>query len=148
MKKLFSVILAFLLLMGSLVSCGTGTEDTNTTAGDHTTNAEDETRETLDIPDTRYDGEELCFLTRDHGEWTTLEIFSENQTAESDNISTAVFERNDRILQTYGVTITEIKKDGKVLFREEPVVQSEDAPDWEQWSVADIVAESYRLYKI
>lgn len=111
MKKLFSVILAFLLLMGSLVSCGTGTEDTNTTAGDHTTNAEDETRETLDIPDTRYDGEELCFLTRDHGEWTTLEIFSENQTAESDNISTAVFERNDRILQTYGVTITEIKKE-------------------------------------
>ena len=51
MKKLFSVILAFLLLMGSLVSCGTGTEDTNTTAGDHTTNAEDETRETLDIPE-------------------------------------------------------------------------------------------------
>ena len=111
MKKAFALILASLLLMGSLASCGTGNEATDTTAGDATTNAEDETRETLEVPDTRYDGEELCFLTRDHGEWTTLEIFAENQTAESDNISTAVFERNDRILQAYGVTITEVKKE-------------------------------------
>ena len=46
--------------------------------------------------------------------------------------------------------ITEIKKDGKVLFREEPVVQSEDAPDWNQWSVADIVefAETVDLKKV
>ena len=46
--------------------------------------------------------------------------------------------------------ITEIKKDGKVLFREEPVVQSEDAPDWEQWSVADIVefAETVDLKEV
>ena len=46
--------------------------------------------------------------------------------------------------------ITEIKKDGKVLFREEPVAQSEDAPDWDQWSVADIVefAETVDLKKV
>ena len=111
MKKLLSLLLAGLLLVGALASCATGDQNTDTTAGDTTAASEEETRETLDVPDTRYDGEELCFLTRDHGEWTTLEIFAENQTTDSDNISTAVFERNDRILQTYGVTITEILKE-------------------------------------
>ena len=111
MKKLLSLLLAGLLLVGSLASCATGDQNTVTTVGDTTAASEEETRESLDIPDTRYDGEELCFLTRDHGEWTTLEIFAENQTTDSDNISTAVFERNDRILQTYGVTITEILKE-------------------------------------
>ena len=110
LKKLLCVLLAALMLVGTLASCGTGTETTDTTASNVTTGAEDETRESLDIPDTRYDGEELCFLTRDESEWSTLEIFAENQTSESDNISNAVFERNDRILQTYGVTITELKK--------------------------------------
>ena len=111
MKKLLCALLAALMLVGCFASCGTGTESSDTTAANNaTTNAEDETRESLDIPDTRYDGEELCFLTRDESEWSTLEIFAENQTSESDNISNAVFERNDRILQTYGVTITELKK--------------------------------------
>ena len=112
MKKLLCMLLASLMVVGTLATCGTGTETEDTTAPGSIadTNVESETRETLDIPDTRYDGMELCFLTRDEGEWSTLEIFAEDQTSESDNISTAVFERNDRILQTYGVTITELKK--------------------------------------
>lgn len=112
MKKLLCMLLASLMVVGTLASCGTGTETEDTTAPGSIadTNVESETRETLDVPDTRYDGKELCFLTRDEGEWSTLEIFAEDQTSESDNISTAVFERNDRILQTYGVTITELKK--------------------------------------
>ena len=111
MKKLLCVLLAALMLVGTLASCGTSNENTDTTAaGDVTTNLEEETRETLDVPSTRYDGTELCFLTRDESEWSTLEIFAESQTSESDNISNAVFERNDRILQNYGVTITELKK--------------------------------------
>ena len=111
MKKLLCVLLAALMLVGCFASCGTGTESSDTTAANNaTTNAEDETRESLEVPDTRYDGEELCFLTRDESEWSTLEIFAENQTSESDNISNAVFERNDRIFQAYGVTITELKK--------------------------------------
>ena len=112
-KKTLCALLASLMLVSVLASCGTtaepGQENSSQTQAD--TVLENETRETLDIPDTRYDGQELCFLTRDHGEWTTLEIFADNQTAESDNISTAVFERNDRILQAYGITITEIKKE-------------------------------------
>ena len=111
LKKLLCVLLAALLLVGTLASCATGDTTADTTAGANvTTNAEAETREPLEIPDTRYDGMELCFLTRDEGEWSTVEIFAEDQTTDSDNISTAVFERNDRILQTYGVTITELFK--------------------------------------
>ena len=111
LKKLLCVLLAALLLVGTLASCATGDTTADTTAGANvTTNAEDETREPLEIPDTRYDGMELCFLTRDEGEWSTVEIFAEDQTTDSDNISTAVFERNDRILQAYGVTITELFK--------------------------------------
>ena len=112
MKKLFCVLLAALMLVGTLASCGT-TDETpegtiaQTQAG---TVLEEETREALNVPATRFDGTELCFLTRDESEWSTLEIFAENQSSESDNISNAVFERNDRILQAYGVTITELKK--------------------------------------
>ena len=112
LKKLLCALLASLMLVGTLASCGTTIEpgeETNaqTQAG---TVEEVETRETLDVPATRFDGKELCFLTRDENEWSTVEIFAENQTAESDNISNAVFERNDRILQNYGVTVVELKK--------------------------------------
>ena len=46
--------------------------------------------------------------------------------------------------------ITRMEKDGKVLFREDPVMQTEDGPDWEQWSVADIVefAETVELREV
>ncbi len=110
MKKLLCILLAALMLVGALASCATGDGGNETTVGNAGTKVEDDTREPLEIPDTRYDGQELCFLTRDEGEWSTLEIFAENQTTESDNISNAVFERNDRILQAYGVTVTELKK--------------------------------------
>ena len=115
MKKLLCLLMALTLLAGTLTACAIGGENTDTTASpDNGTTAEEDTRETLDIPDTRYDGAELCFLTRageDQFTWATVEVFAENQTSESDNINTAVFERNDRILQNYGVTITEIRKD-------------------------------------
>ena len=112
MKKFLCIFLASLMLISVLASCGTTTEpgqetSAQTQAG---TVEENETRESLDVPATRYEGAEICFLTRDENEWSTLEIFAENQTTESDNISSAVFERNDRILQNYGVTITELKK--------------------------------------
>ena len=110
MKKLLCVLLAALLLVGTLASCAVSDGGNETTAANNGTVQEGDTREPLEIPDTRYDGIELCFLTRDESEWSTVEIFVENQTTESDNISNAVFERNDRILQAYGVTITELKK--------------------------------------
>ena len=113
LKKLLCALLASMMLVGTLASCGTTEETVDETVGQTQagTIEEVETRETLDIPDTRFENTELCFLTRDESEWSTVEIFAENQTSESDNISNAVFERNDRILQNYGVTIVELKKE-------------------------------------
>lgn len=113
MKKHICVLMAAILLMSTLVSCGNAIQENETTEslqnGGIVTDRE--TQVTLVVPETRYDGEELCFLTREDGnEWSTVEIFAENQTASSDNISTAVFERNDRILQAYGVTVMELRQ--------------------------------------
>ncbi len=115
LKKSLCIFIAVLMLMGTLASCGEGASSNDTgvsesvAATEMTTNVEDETRESLDIPNTRYDGKELCFLTRNEGDFGNREIFAEKQTSTSDNISNAVFERNDRILQMYGVTISEIR---------------------------------------
>jgi ABC-type glycerol-3-phosphate transport system substrate-binding protein len=112
MKKLLCVLLAALMLVGTLASCSTGDQTPEGTTGGNNSGAdnENETHATLDIPDTRYDGTELCFLARDEDEWSTQEIFSEGMTQQSDNINNAVYERNDRIMNDYGVIITELKK--------------------------------------
>lgn len=111
-KRILSLLLAGLMLIASMASCASGERNEETTLQPNSTDTVEEsnTQETLDVPNVRYNDKTLSFLTRDEAEWTTLEIFAENQTAKSDNISTAVFERNDRIFQNYGVTITEIKK--------------------------------------
>ncbi len=108
-KRIFCALLASVMLAGSLTACATdndANDDTGTRAPENT-NAEADTGEPLEVPDTRYDGAELCFLTRDEGSWSTVEIFADSKTSNSDNISYAVFERNDRIYQDYGVTISE-----------------------------------------
>ncbi len=113
LKKLVCALLASMMLLGSLASCGEtqetpgGSESGSGNAGNESVA---ETREELEVPDTKYTGKTLTFLTRDEDEWTTVEIFSERDSSEADNISNAVFERNDRILQLYGVEIAELKK--------------------------------------
>ena len=114
LKKILCTLMASLLLAASLTACANGDQSPANTSPDAQTQANTdpnaESRESLDIPDERYDGTELCFLTRDGGSWSTVEIFTDTKTSEADNISYAVFERNDRILQDYGVTVTEIKE--------------------------------------
>ena len=116
MKKLLCVLLAALMLVCTFASCNDGPTSEETTkapggVNNETTGGDNgNTDATLNVPDTMYDDEELCFLTRDEGLWSTLEIYAADQTSESDNINNAVFERNDRIYQDYGVIVTEIKK--------------------------------------
>ncbi len=113
LKKILCGLLASLMLVGTLVSCGETQEGSDETKGSSqaatTAESEVDTREPLEIPDTRYDDTELCFLTRDESEWSTLEIFAEEISSGTDNINNAVYERNLRILEKYGVTITELK---------------------------------------
>lgn len=112
-KKILCGFLAALLLL-SACACGTGTETETEapTQGEASSNAntEAETKETLDIPDTRYDGAEIIFMTRDEAEWSTTSIFAEKDQIGEDPISEAVYTRNDMIYQNYGVTIKEYKE--------------------------------------
>ncbi len=112
LKRILCTSLASLMIVSTFASCATTGDNTGDQTGSVTTqgNAESETRETLDIPSTKYDGAEITFLTRDEAEWSTLEIFSEGMTSDSDNINNAVYERNVLIEETYDVSIGEIKK--------------------------------------
>lgn len=115
LKRILCALLASMMLLGTLASCGETQEPTDTSAGSSAGTStdsaatEEETRESLDLPDTRFDKQELTFLTRDESEWTTLEIFAEELTSSTDNINNAVYQRNLRILEDYGVTVKEFK---------------------------------------
>lgn len=107
MKKLLCALLAGLMAL-SIVSCGNAGENQDeTAAGTKADVTEEESREKLDIPETKYNNVELTFLTRDAGEWTTLDIFAEDGF--SDNISEAVYTRNEIVRDRYGILIREIK---------------------------------------
>ena len=113
-KKTLCALLASLMLTGALISCSVGSDETEDTKKNdqNDTVEESDTREPLDIPATRYDGTELCLLVRGGtGAWSTVEVFADSSTTSSDNISYAVFERNDAILQNYGVTISEFRSE-------------------------------------
>ena len=105
-KKYISLFIATMMLLGTLVSCGVELPGSSH-GGTSGTQTENSSGESLDIPETRYDGEELVFLTIAGSEgWATShQIFTEELTSQSNNFSTAVYERNDQILQQYGVTI-------------------------------------------
>ena len=116
MKRILASVLASLMLVSTLASCGNDSGNTDENKPSVTID-EGSLKETLDIPDTKYNGLELIFLTRDENEWSTTEIFSEK--ANEDNISNAVYERNDMIREKYDVIIKEFKEavaqhDGKV----------------------------------
>lgn len=116
-KKISALLAAWLALSAIFCSCASDAGDQNGVSNNSggTTATENGSSETLGVPNTRYDGTELCFLTRAGvigvDGWCTSEIYAERMTAESGNVSVAVYERNDRILNDYGVTITELRKD-------------------------------------
>lgn len=110
MKKWISILLAICILGGLLCGCAqeSPSNETNPDSGSLSESGIEETQVPLDIPETRYEDKQLVILSRDDGEWSSVEIFAEDGSA--DNISHAVYERNDMILQKYGVTILEYKK--------------------------------------
>ena len=107
MKRILVSVLAALMLVSTFASCANNDGNTDDTNSGVTVD-EGSLKETLDVPDTRYNGKELIFLTRDEGEWSTTEIFSEK--ANQDNISNAVYERNDMIREKFDVIVKEYKE--------------------------------------
>ena len=109
LKRLLCALLAALMVSCTFVACTDNDgKDSNESKKEESTKPEGN-GESLDIPDTKYDDNNkgICFLTRDEAEWSTVEIFAERPTSASDNISQAVYERNDSIKEKYGVVIKE-----------------------------------------
>lgn len=107
--------LAVLMLI-SVCACGTSIENEKVTIAQGeasgNSNTERETKETLDIPDTRYDGQELIIMTRDQAEWSSMSIYAERDQIIDENypLAEAVYTRNDMVLQNYGVVVKEYKQ--------------------------------------
>ncbi len=68
----------------------------------------DKTNESLEVPDKNYDAT-ITFLTRDEDDWSTKEIFADEEMGQSNSILNSVYERNMLIKEKYGVTINELK---------------------------------------
>ena len=103
MKKFLAMLLAVLMLASLLVGCAdTGEGENETTAA---TEQETGVLDLLNVPDKKYNGKEVMFLTRDAAEWTTVDIFAEE--LDSDPINDAVYRRNDAIQTKYDVVILE-----------------------------------------
>lgn len=112
-KRILCALLASLMIL-PLAACGNTGEDESTASASTTAAAatdggtEAETKATLDLPEKRFDDFELTFVTRDEGEWTTVEIVPD-ETSEFVNVAEAVTERNEILKSTYGVTLKELK---------------------------------------
>ena len=102
MKKAFVLLLAALMLASLLAGCAN-----NQNTPEDTTKTEEQSNvlDNLNVPDIKYDGKEFMFLTRDAAEWTTVDIYAEEQT--TDPIVDAVYRRNDMIQTKYDLKILE-----------------------------------------
>ncbi len=105
-KKLFSVLLAALMVSVCFTACG-GDEETkksDVTQGPQDTSVE----ESYFIPDTKYDDQEFTVLTNtDDGEWTNNNFFVEEDS--DDPVNSAIYRRQKLIEETFGVKIKVIE---------------------------------------
>ena len=117
MKKILVLLLALLMLASLLAACAEGNEDSvDTTAADE---QETNVLDLLDVPDKKYNGQEIMFLTRDAAEWTTVDIYAEELTDEP--INNAVYKRNDAIQSKYDIVILETQVDEPISAVEKDV---------------------------
>lgn len=110
-KKLLCILMAALLLLSVVACADTSSDDAATEADTSSTEVETENKEqyTFDLPEKQFDTT-LTFLTRDEGEWSTVEIIPE-EDSEFVPISEAVTERNLIVESKYKVTLEELKID-------------------------------------
>ena len=80
MKKWISILLAICILGGLLCGCAqeSPSNETNPDSGSLSESGIEETQVPLDIPETRYEDKQLVILSRDDGEWSSVEIFAED----------------------------------------------------------------------
>ena len=132
MKKLFLLMLAMLLIVSSLASCG-GQVETETetqppkgtetvsyeteSSGDRYDSSFDRTSVKDDIPsDLRFDGETVTFFIRDNVEHWKYEMDSD--VLLDDTLYDAVYYRNKTVEERLGITITTVGQAGDYANRE------------------------------
>ncbi|MDD4772924.1 MAG: extracellular solute-binding protein [Eubacteriales bacterium] len=110
--RLLSALMAMLLITFLALGCADNASDTpkDTTSSD--TAAAEETGEVElqpDLPDVKYDGEDIIFLVRGVSfvEWQSQDIFAEEQDGEP--INDAVYTRNVYLEETYNIKIQEFQ---------------------------------------
>ena len=139
--KCISMFLA-LATLAAFVSCGSGAEEkpTVTTEGvDKTVTVGDNTEETRlepDLPDVRYDGKTLRFLSRTSTD-KVVRYYSEVRSDEEngETMNDAVFARTLKIEEKYGVTISEERVDDPSATYKRSFLAGDD--NWE------VVVESF-----
>ena len=111
MKKtrILAAILAGLMLMSSLASCGTGESSTDETGNNYIPSVtEDETALQDNLPDDLdYEDDEVTIISRYVEGWTSAEIGVEGLTSEP--VNDAVFERNKAVEERLGVKIISVE---------------------------------------
>lgn len=117
--RILSAFLAVLMLLSSLVACGTPVEEPSVTEGNTigavVTETEAVTELTDDLPDDLdYGEDEIIILSRYREGWTSGEIAVEELRSEP--VNDAVFERNKAVEERLNVKITSIEEPGDSAY--------------------------------
>ena len=110
-KRILSVLLATLLLAGTMTACGETTEEPSTDTSAPTaqvTETEAETLVTDSLPDDlHFNDTEITFISRYFEGWTSGEIAVEELLSEA--VNDAIYERNKAVEERLHVTIVSIE---------------------------------------
>ena len=116
--RVLAVLLAAVMLLSALCSCGTAEEETGTTAAttaDLPAVTEAETEITDDLPDDlNYNDDEIVILSRYREGWTSGEIAVEKLIGEP--VNDAVFERNKAVEERLGVKLVSVEEPGDSAY--------------------------------
>ena len=115
--RILSAILAALMLAGSLASCATGDEETETQAATQTNAVtEEDTALRDELPDDLdYANDAIVLISRDIGMNLADEIYAE--ALNSDPVNDAIFERNKAVESRLNVKITSIRDTEAIVDR-------------------------------
>ena len=137
MKKMTSRSISLVVLSALLVSlaasCGDGKTAEDTTDGSDsgtTGNTEQTTTNNEpDFPDIKYDNDEILFLTESHSQelYTSREIFAD--TANGELINDAVYNRNLKVEERFGVNIAEECVSGASGVARKTIMSGDDVYD-------------------
>lgn len=130
-KRILTLLLCA-LLMASAVSCGSSTDETmdDTPTTDTTTQTESTPEDTVVLPDKKFDGAEVMFLTvhnTGYDWYSSYEIYAEEMNGGL--INDAVFSRNQTIEDLLDIRIAQTKLENPHSVAKESLIAGDDQFD-------------------